>query len=169
MTVDVAIAKFLHVMGAALWFGSAFFVTRFLSPVAAASGPAGGQVMGGLLLRTRFPMFMPTVGLVTIAAGFYLYWRLAYFAGDQAALGLITLNIGVLAGMVMLLIGLFVQTPTTMTMRLLAGQVEHAEGPPDAETLAELERLGGKQVIWGKASVAAGTVALLGMGLFRYL
>ena len=66
--------RVLHVVLAGLWLGVAFFVVMFLMPVVSQPGPAGGQILTGVVRRGIVP-FMASIGGTTILTGIYLFWR----------------------------------------------------------------------------------------------
>lgn len=169
MMLDLAIAKAVHITAAVLWVGSTFFMVRLLAPATAAAGPAGGQVMQALLLRTRFTLLMPLFGVLTVAAGGYLYWRLAYFEVPQSSLAMMSLNLGVAAGLAMLIVGLALQGPVAATLKLHARTLSEAQGQPPTDAVANMQQDGAKMLRLGRVQLAIGMVALAGMSLFRYL
>ena len=62
-----------HVLMAALWIGSAVFVSLLLLPAVEASGSSGGQVMARL--RRGVSMYMAVLSGTTVVTGLYLFWR----------------------------------------------------------------------------------------------
>jgi len=72
-TVVFLVLRASHVLLAALWFGSAVFISELLMPAIDASGPAGGQVMGNL--NRRITVSLAILGGTTILTGIYLYWH----------------------------------------------------------------------------------------------
>src|SRR4051812_3626947 len=67
--------RLLHIIGGLLWVGGLGFGVMFLLPAVRATGSAGGQFMNHLVTKTKFVMYMPVVGLLTVLAGFGLYWH----------------------------------------------------------------------------------------------
>jgi uncharacterized membrane protein len=63
-----------HVLCAAVWIGSTFYIALLLAPAVEDAGPAGGQVMMGLD-RHGLHRYMALVSLTTIVSGVYLLWR----------------------------------------------------------------------------------------------
>ena len=62
-----------HVLMAALWIGSAVFVSVLLTPAVEAAGSSGGQVM--LRLRRGVSLYMAVLASTTVLTGLYLFWR----------------------------------------------------------------------------------------------
>ena len=63
-----------HVLFAAVWIGSTFYMSLLLTPVVEESGPAGGQMMMRLD-RRGLHQYMGIVAITTMASGLYLLWR----------------------------------------------------------------------------------------------
>lgn len=141
MLALITIVRIIHVLGAVVWTGGAFFNVVFLSPAVKASGPSGGAVMqkiaSGPLLR-----FMQIVPLTTVLAGLILYW---YYSG--LSLGYITsvhglaLTVAALLGLAAFFEGLFVTGPTVAKVGALGAQIAQGGGPPTPEQQAEMQRL----------------------------
>src|SRR5262245_9791168 len=106
MTVLFLSLRVVHVLLAALWFGSAAFMTFLLMPSIGAAGPAGGQVMIAMNKKVIVPFFASISGM-TVLTGFYLYWR--YTAGFDPELSAtragMAYGIGGLCGLVAAIIG----------------------------------------------------------------
>ena len=63
-----------HVLCAAVWIGSTFYIALLLSPAVEDAGPAGGQIMMGLD-RRGLHRYMAIVSMTNIVSGVYLLWR----------------------------------------------------------------------------------------------
>ena len=63
-----------HVLCAAVWIGSTFYISLLLTPAVEDAGPAGGQIMMGLD-RRGLHRYMALVSMTTIVSGVYLLWR----------------------------------------------------------------------------------------------
>jgi uncharacterized membrane protein len=105
-TVIFLALRAAHVLLAVLWVGAVFFMTFFLMPALAESGPAAGPVMGALM-RRKLHVFMASIGGTTVLTGFYLYYRFTggfdpALSGTRAAM---VFGTGGLAGLVALILG----------------------------------------------------------------
>ncbi|MGE0449912.1 MAG: hypothetical protein AB7Q29_10065 [Vicinamibacterales bacterium] len=133
----------LHVVSAAIWFGSAFFISMLLAPTLAASGPSGGQVMSNLV-RRGLPAFMAGVSGSTVLTGFWLYWR---FTGGfdpvvSATRGGMAFGIGGIAGLTAMLVGLFgVGRNVKQIVDLMGRAMQVPEGAERGALLARAEGL----------------------------
>jgi len=73
-TVLFLLVRAAHVLVAAIWVGSTFFITYFLFPTLQETGPAAGPVVGGLT-RRKLSAFQASLGGTAVLTGFYLYYR----------------------------------------------------------------------------------------------
>src|SRR5687768_1498652 len=75
--------RVLHVLLAAVWLGSAAFITFIMMPAVNAAGPAGGQVMLALN-RKGLVTFMASISGITVLTGWYLFWHFGGFMPEVA-------------------------------------------------------------------------------------
>jgi uncharacterized membrane protein len=73
-TVMFLALRATHVLFAAMWIGSTFYMSFLLTPAVEGAGPAGGQMMMRLD-RQGLHKYMAAVAMTTIASGVYLLWR----------------------------------------------------------------------------------------------
>lgn len=98
-----------HVVFGALWVGTVTFMAFILMPAVAEAGPDGAKVMAGLM-RRKLLNLVPTVALVNVISGLWLYWKYtggfdrtlsgtpgAMVFGTGGILAIIALHIGLLA------------------------------------------------------------------------
>src|SRR5690606_8851558 len=104
--------------------GSGVFSTFFLIPALAATGPAAGQVMGGLQARRLF-VVLPVVSVLTILSGVRLLWITSgafswdYFVTPRGA----TFGISGLAAIAVFLLGALVNRPAAARLGRLGGEM----------------------------------------------
>jgi len=170
MTIELLFLRLVHVLGGVLWVGSVLFMSLFLAPALAATGPSGGQIFAALQKR-GLPTILLVASLLTIASGMRLMWitsgglASAYFATATGR----TLVSAAAAAVTALLIGVLVGRPTAARAAKLGGAV--ASAPPEqrdalARELATLRRRS------GRAGAAASTLLVLaaaGMAIARYV
>jgi hypothetical protein len=92
--------RVIHVLGACIWLGAAFFIAWFLMPAMREAGPDGGKVMAAVQKR-GWVVLMPVIATVTVLTGFWLYrpymgaeGNAAKYLGFGGVLGVIALVIG---------------------------------------------------------------------------
>lgn len=142
--MTLAIVRALHVLLGVFWGGTLLFVMFFLNPAVRSVGPAGGKVMQELQKRGHITTML-IVGTLTVLTGIYVLWAVSggfgpYMGTPQG----IVLSTGGLTG-ILVLVGLaHMIRPTMKKLGPVAQRVQAAEGEPDAEDVAEVQRLQGK-------------------------
>ena len=129
--------RVFHIVPGIFWGGAMVFAAHFLAPAIAEAGPAGGQVMQGLMKRNML-VVMPVTALVTILSGIGLMWRASEGFTNQfmgSPMG-ITLSIGGTIAVVAFLIGMFVARPNQMKAMAIGAQLATMPDGPEKQALA---------------------------------
>ena len=92
--------RVVHVLGACIWLGAAFFIAWFLMPAMRDAGPDGGKVMAAVQKR-GWVAIMPTIATITVLTGFWLYRPYMGAEGNAAKY----LGLGGVIGVIALIIG----------------------------------------------------------------
>jgi uncharacterized membrane protein len=160
------VVRVLHVLLGAFWAGAVFFSMLLLDPAIREAGPEGGKVMG-ILQRRGWMTMMISAGSLTIVTGFYLFWRMSgrFAPAYMGTPGGIMLSIGMLAGILVLAVGVTFSRPTGKRIGELAGRIASAGGPPSAEDAADLARLQGRLALLLKVVATLMLVAVVTMAL----
>jgi uncharacterized membrane protein len=163
--------RVVHVLVAAVWVGSAAFLTFVLMPAIATTGPAGGQVMVALNRKGIVPFFASISG-ITVVTGFYLYWR--YTAGFDPELSAsnagMAYGVGGLAGVLAMIIG--VSVVGRSSKRMVAVMQEVARLPDGSEKqsyLSEAATLRGRLMTFGPIVVVLQLIAAGLMAVGHYI
>jgi uncharacterized membrane protein len=168
----VIVLRIAHIGAGVFWVGAAFITFGFLNPGLKALGPATTKsVMGQLVGRQRFPLYVMVASLMTVVAGFLLYWRASGGLDMNWVLSPMGLGFGLggVAGTIALVMGATMITPTVKRMEALGAEIESAGAPPTAEQGAEMAALDRRLDRVGLADFALLSVALLLMAISRYL
>lgn len=162
--------RFIHVVSAILWVGSAFAVFVFVEPTVAAMGPDGGKFIGYMVNRRKMPIVITALAGLTVLGGSVLYLK--------ASAGLNTawissgpgvgFTIGAVAGIVAFVMGLVMIKPTVDRLEALGGQIAAAGGMPTPEQGAQMERLTARFKALGKADLVLVLLAAATMATARY-
>jgi len=75
--------RVVHVLGACIWLGAAFFIAWFLMPAMREAGPDGGKVMAAVQKR-GWVVLMPVIATITVLTGFWLYRPYMGAAGNAS-------------------------------------------------------------------------------------
>jgi hypothetical protein len=159
---------FVHVLFGALWAIGAFIVGFFVIPAVLEAGPGGGPVMGGIVVKRKFPIFMTVWAVLAVASGLAL-WTLDFNAKggldwvkrpEGAVLTLA--GLGALHAFVK---GLLVQKPLAEKMGALGAQLAQAKGKPEPALLEEVKATQAKfaKVARGGAFELLGVTALMAL------
>jgi hypothetical protein len=164
------VLRLLHVGLGVFWAGAMLFATFFLMPSLAEAGPDGAKVMAGLQ-RRRLLDVLPVVALITIATGFWMYFRIAAQSPEWARSSTgMALGIGGASAVLALLLGLTIMRPAQNRVGQLAARMASLpEGPDRAAVGLELSPL--RRRIAGTSKVIAGLliVSVITMAVARYL
>ncbi|HJR13993.1 MAG TPA: hypothetical protein VJ833_08875 [Rhodanobacteraceae bacterium] len=98
--------RVLHILFAALWVGSAVFLTLYVAPAIRATGPRGAPVMAELM-RRRMGGFTAAAAMLTVLSGLWMYWIFTHgFDFDVVGHGAgLALGLGGLCGILAAVIG----------------------------------------------------------------
>ena len=167
----ILLLRLVHVMAGVIWVGAVLVTVLFIFKVVADMGPAGGQVMGGLV-KHRYLDAIPAVALLTVLSGIDLFRRAS--GGFDAtwlrsSLGM-TYSIGAVAALLALAIGVGVARPTTLkTLAMGREAAALPDGPEKAARMAEVGVLRARGQ--GALRMAAGLLVLSTacMAVARYM
>jgi uncharacterized membrane protein len=170
MDILMIILRSIHILAGIFWVGTAFFFVLFLEPTLKAAGPAGGTVMGRLIL-TRFPMVMALSSILTVVIGFVMYlidsggFQLGWIFTPAG----ITMTIGSVAGILAFLEGLSVQNPASIRMAALQKEIQAAGGQPKPSQMEEMNVLQERISSASRWGAVLMVIAVLGMAMAREL
>ena len=166
----MALLRLIHILAGVFWVGGVLFLARFVLPTTAALGPVAGPVMDHLNRVGRLPQTLLGAGIVTVLAGFTLYWRDAVASGVAwmaSPTGRVYGAGGVLA-VLAILIGVTINMPTAKRLGDLMTSIQASGSPPSPEQRAMVQIL---QARLGKAVRAVAALLVLAtaaMALARY-
>lgn len=166
----IIILRILHIGAGVFWAGAVFFLARFLGPAAGKLGPAAAPVMRELVEARRIHVALAVAAVVTVLAGALLYWNnivASHGAWARSVSGQVY-GIGAVCGVVALLIGATVNSPTATRIVALGASMQGG-APPSAEAQGEMQRL--QRRLAGASAVVATLllVTVIAMAIARYL
>jgi uncharacterized membrane protein len=165
----LVVARIVHVLGGIIWVGSMFFVSTFLAPTVEEMGPEGGKFMAAMA-RRNWMIFIPVVAILTMLAGFYLYWGVSSgFESEYMGSGPgMSYGLGATAAILAFIIGMALTRPSMMKLMQLGQQMagaSEADRPRISESMA---RLRSRSNIGSKAVMTLLLIAALTMAVGRY-
>jgi uncharacterized membrane protein len=122
-TFDLVL-RVVHVLGACVWVGTAFFAAWFLMPALRDVGPDAGKVMMAVQKR-GWTIVLPVLASLTVLSGFYLYRPYMGAEGNAA----LYLGYGGVIGTIALIVGAAVVSPSLAKATKLAGEMSSMSDP----------------------------------------
>ena len=163
--------RVIHVVAGVLWVGGVVFMTRFLLPSARAAGPAAGPMMQQLSAR-KLAAYTPIVAILTVLAGFGLYWRdSAGFRSHEwlSSSSAMTFGAGGIIAILVWVLGLAVISPAGRRMAELGAAMGQAGGPPAPEQITEMQALQAR-MSWSSRTASTGLIiTTILMAVARYV
>ncbi len=167
----IATLRVVHIVSGVFWVGATLFLAGFLVPALRASGPAAGPVMEHVVESRRLPLYMMGAALLIIISGGALMWLdAAGSAGAWMRSGTgQTFSLGAALAIVGAIIGGAVNTPVGRRLGAIVAGARARGGAPDADELAEIQRLQGRlarATTWVAVLLVLATIA---MAVARYV
>jgi uncharacterized membrane protein len=165
------IARFVHVVAGVAWAGALIFIGWYLTPAVRAVGPSGGALMQQLVRVQRLPVFLLTLMALTVLSGLSLFWL------DLTAFGPAWMHTGAgrtfaaggVFAILTAILGLAVNVPASNKLGALMASIHAAGTQPSAEQAAELGRLQRRLYRAGQAAAVLVLLAVICMGVARYV
>lgn len=168
MNILTIVLRIIHIFAGVFWVGSAWWFVFFLGPTVQALGPDGGKFMGYLVTKRRIGVVITIAAILTVLAGWTLFFMHYSIAGLSTSAGL-TFAIGGVIGLIALAVGGGVTGPTTTKMTKLGGEIQSAGKPPTTEQQAEMAALQKRLATAGLWTAILTSLALLMMATARYI
>lgn len=171
MSIELLVARLLHVLLGVFWAGTMIFNALFLVPAMGEAGPDAAKVMAGIQ-RRRFMDVMPLVALVTILSGLWLLWMTSggFNAGWMRSPTGMAYSWGALFALVAFGIGVGILRPAMMRIGRITAQAAQAADPAQRESLlAPVPALRRRSMLAGRAVAVLLALATALMGIARYL
>jgi hypothetical protein len=167
----VLLLRLVHIVLGVLWVGGAAMLTWFILPAAGLSGPGGDQFTQALITRTKLLKYMPSMGGLTVLAGFALFWRDmsvtgAAFAQSRAGMAF---SIGGLAGLIGLIAGGIMMARPAKAIGAIGAAVAQSGGQPSAEQARSMAALQARMKTGASITLTLLLIATAAMSIARYL
>jgi hypothetical protein len=161
----------LHIVFGAIWVGGVFFLAAFILPSARAIGPAAGPMMGQLTQARQLPRWLLYFGLITIVAGFWMYWLDSAGANPDwmKSTPAKIYGFGAIFALIAWLIGMMLNAPLARKLGETSARIAASGAPP---TDADKAAIGGMQARLAMFTNVAVTLLILAtvcMAVARYI
>ena len=163
--------RVVHVLFAALWLGSAAFITWFLIPAIQQTGASAAPILG-VLERRKVNAFMGSVGGLTVLTGLALYWRLTghFDPALSATRTAMVFGTGGVLGLIALILGGAVVGRNAKKMAAIGESLTAMpEGSARAPALAAMTAAGQRVATVGRLVVFLLMIALALMAVGHYV
>jgi hypothetical protein len=165
------VLRLFHIVGGALWFGSAFLFAGFIGPAAAETAPASGVLMSAVVKKRRVAEVIKWLTITTVVAGWAIWLKLGLAAGVDvwvtSTYGLV-LTIGGVLATAAAYFGITGIGNNVEKLVAIGDEVAASGGPPTPEQGAEMARLGAEIQRHSKIDLALLFLAVAAMATARY-
>jgi len=140
--MDWIVLRLVHVVGGAFWFGAVITNFVFVQPTVLGLGADGQRIMVRVLRGHRFLDVVLGAAVLTGIAGAILFWRDSNGLDPAMIFGPsgVGFTLGGVAGLLALLLFLFVGYPNTKRLVAIGSRLEAEQRPPTADEEALLSR-----------------------------
>lgn len=166
MEIVYVSVRVLHVLFGVFWAGAAFLVVLFLEPSIRDAGPAGGQVLGGLV-RRGYLRFVSVVALVNVLTGLWLLWVMSgrFSPGFMGSTSGMLLSTGMLTGLLALGVGVHMVHGSVRRLTALEARRSASATPSSADEDGEVAQLQRKVRIFTRIGALLLLVSVVTMAL----
>jgi len=171
MNAFVILLRLIHIVLGVLWVGGAAMLTWFILPTVGISGPGGSQFMQVLIGRTKLLRYMPSLGGLTVLAGFALFWRDMSVSGEsfaQSRAGM-AFSIGGLAALIGLIVGGIMMARPAKALGAIGAAVAQSGGSPSPDQAQRIAALQARMKTGSIVTVTLLLIATVAMAVARYL
>lgn len=164
------ILRVVHILAGVFWVGTAIFFFFFIEPSVKELGNTGEKFMGHLVDKKKMPIVITATSALTVLAGILLYWRGSNgFDLDwiTSATGL-GFTVGGVAAILAFAGGLVFIKPAVDRMGAIGQAVAISGGPPTEAQASEMQQIGARLALVGRADLVLLTVAVVAMATARF-
>jgi len=163
--------RVLHVVLGVFWAGTMVFVGLLLMPSVRDAGPDGGKVMLALM-RRGYMNIIPTIALLTLLSGFWLYWNTMRTVGPvwAGSMSARIYGVGAVAALLAFALGMTVLRPTALKLRaIMESMATTPEGPARAGLAEQMAAPRARMAAAAPWAAGLLTVATICMAVARYM
>jgi hypothetical protein len=170
------VLRFFHIVGGALWVGSAFLFVAVIGPAAAEVGPSAGPLMAVAVKKYKVSKRITLFATSAVTAGWLLWlrdlrdyanWNVSDWVFHSGGFGL-ALTIGGILASIAWYEGLFHVGKGVEELVDVGGEIAAAEGPPPPEKLARMQEIQASLQKHGKADIVLLLLTVAVMSTARY-
>jgi uncharacterized membrane protein len=167
------VLRLFHIVGGALWFGSAFLFAGFIGPAAAETAPASGVLMSAVVKKRRVAEVIKWLAITTVVAGWTIWlvdlskvgWSITTWLSSPFGL---VLTIGGILATAAAYFGITGIGNNVEKLVEIGDQVAASGGPPTPEQGAQMAHLGAEIKRHGPIDLVLLFLAVAAMATARY-
>ena len=169
------VLRFFHIVGGALWLGSAFLFVAVIGPAAAEVGPKAGPLMEVAVKKYKVSKRITVFATSAVAAGWLLWlknlrdydWHVSTWVFHSNGFGL-ALTLGGILASIAWYEGLFHVGKGVEELVDLGHEMAANEGPPAPEQLSRMQQIQGSLQTHGRVDIVLLLLAVTFMSTARY-
>jgi len=146
--IVMIVLRFFHIVGGALWVGSAFLFVAVIGPSAAEVGPSAGPLLQVAVKKRKVVTQITIFATATVAAGWLMWlkdlrdydWNVADWVLHSGGFGL-AITLGAIMATIAYYEGYFHVGKGVEELVDLGAEMAAAEGPPPPEKLARMQSI----------------------------
>lgn len=170
------VLRFFHIVGGALWVGSAFLFVAVIGPAAADVGPAAGPLMEAAVKKYKVAKRITIFATSAVVAGWlmwlrdlrdYANWNVSNWVFHSAGFGL-ALTIGGILASIAWYEGLFHVGKGVEELVDVGHEIAASEGPPPPEKIARVQEIQQSLMVHGRVDIVLLLLAVTMMSTARY-
>ena len=168
MEIITIVLRIIHIFSGVAWVGGAWAFVFYVEPTVHFLGPDGGKFMNYFINVRRYPVYATTAAVLTVLAGWTL-WFLRYGVPSlQTGAGL-TFAIGGVLGLIALGVGGAIVGPTATKLSALGQEIAKGGKPPTPEQGAQIAAYQARMSSAGLWAAILAALAVLCMAIARYI
>jgi uncharacterized membrane protein len=167
MNYYVIALRLIHIISGVFWVGASLVMFFFVGPTLGATAEAGQKFAQHLMTKTRFTTVITISAILTVLAGYALYWRDSDgFSSTWLHTGQgLGFGVGALFALIGLVFGIMVGN-SNGALAKLGSQIQ---GKPTPEQMAQIGALRKRLSLVSPINAYSLIIALLLMAISRYL
>jgi len=169
------VLRFFHIVGGALWVGSAFLFVAVIGPSAVEVGPKAGPVMEAAVKKHKVTQRITVFATSAVVAGWLMWlkdlrdydWHVSTWVFHSGGFGL-ALTLGGILASIAWYEGLFHVGKGVDELVEVGAEMAAADGPPPPEKIARMQQIQASLQTHGKVDIVLLLLAVTLMSTARY-
>jgi hypothetical protein len=169
------VLRFFHIVGGALWVGSAFLFVAVIGPSAAEVGPSAGPIMEVAVKKRKVAKQITLFATSAVVAGWLMWlknlrdydWNVSNWVFHSNGFGL-AITLGGIMASIAWYEGLFHVGKGVEELVDVGGEIAASDGPPPPEKLARMQQIQASLQKHGKIDIVLLLLTVAFMATAQY-